>query len=389
VALGAAPLVAAGPGVIYFQVCDVDGQFCVELNSQYPTEQIPLGPPILAAHQAMASAIETSWTARDSVAVAASDGGTRVDAANSQVAAAPSGAQSEARGVRAAAEATQAPVPAVPSLGGRFTDLPLAVPVPEPALPTLPALLAGDVGVPAALPLPDRALMPLATDGWSEGPLPERAPGLPTESPIPHEPGDNEEGSLAASGSAALPVSPGWLAGAELALVAAGAILLLAPVLSLYHRLERAELLASPRRRAALDVVRARPGATPAAVAEALGIHYNAARHHMDLLEEYGLVQRKVLGARVCYFENTRAWAPQEARRSSIAARAQHAEVLRLVEAEPGISQSEAGRRLGIPRTTLIARVATLAREGLLANERGALFSLEAPASENRHGSLR
>jgi predicted transcriptional regulator len=85
------------------------------------------------------------------------------------------------------------------------------------------------------------------------------------------------------------------LALAALAVPAAGA---------LYRRLTRDDVLENETRQRILDLVEDRPGVTAAEVSEALDVHYRTARHHLEVLEEFGHVEAVELGARIRYFEN-------------------------------------------------------------------------------------
>jgi predicted transcriptional regulator len=156
-----------------------------------------------------------------------------------------------------------------------------------------------------------------------------------------------------------------------------GSALLLLPFLLLYHRIERSRLLSSERRRAVLAFVKAHPGATAADVAAALGVYYNAARHHLDLLAGHGFLTRRRAGSTWHYFEPTGRWGEAEERAVALAGRQGSAGFLRLVAAQPGLRQKEAAERLGLAKSTVSERVRVLEAAGLLRAEGGALALTE------------
>jgi hypothetical protein len=79
----------------------------------------------------------------------------------------------------------------------------------------------------------------------------------------------------------------GSVSGPYLWLAAAGGVLV-ALAVALYRRLRPQRLLDHPHRRSILALVVERPGVTIAGLAQALGLDYKSAMHHVDLLVEFG-----------------------------------------------------------------------------------------------------
>lgn len=136
---------------------------------------------------------------------------------------------------------------------------------------------------------------PVPAEGAPAPPSPTVQPGGKPRSGAPRE---VVEVDAAAARS---PVERGWAPGAAVLALAALAV---PAAVALYRRLTRDELLENETRRAILGMVRDRPGLTAAEARDELDVHYETARHHLDLLEEFGEVEAVELGGRVRYFEN-------------------------------------------------------------------------------------
>ncbi|HVL88395.1 MAG TPA: helix-turn-helix domain-containing protein [Candidatus Thermoplasmatota archaeon] len=154
--------------------------------------------------------------------------------------------------------------------------------------------------------------------------------------------------------------------GASLPLwLAVGLALALAPLARLYRRLTRDDTLANPTRRAVLDHVAARPGATAHEVARACSINYRTAAHHLGVLHEFGALEAREVGARLRYFGNGRL--SDAGKRAALALRhPQAARVVRALARDPRGSLSALAARAGLPKSTAKWHVDRLRRLGLV-----------------------
>ncbi len=151
-----------------------------------------------------------------------------------------------------------------------------------------------------------------------------------------------------------------WLLGA--------AALVLPPAFVLYRRIQRDTVLDTPARRQVLEAVRDHPGATVARLAEHVDLDYTTVRYHVNVLEEFDLVTPRRRG------RNVRIYPPEGAPRRPAAIRKVPATALGLLQVvvrEPGITQSEAARRLGVTRSTVHWHVERLEGQDLLETREG------------------
>lgn len=73
------------------------------------------------------------------------------------------------------------------------------------------------------------------------------------------------------------------------------------PLLTLYRRITRRDLLRQEQRGAVLDYFRANPGATAAKATAALGVDYKTIIYHARILEEFRLLRKVREGRSVRY----------------------------------------------------------------------------------------
>lgn len=168
----------------------------------------------------------------------------------------------------------------------------------------------------------------------------------------------------------------GPLALPALLAVAVGSLLagmIIAPVLTLYHRLAASEVLSNGRRGRVLALVRERPGITPAEVAAALGVDYRTARHHLDVLARHGHVVRREVGPRRRYFENHGRFTIEEEAAIGLLSTPENVRFLQLVAERPGIPQNSIAARLGLAKSTVSRRAAILRNAGFLCGHEGGL----------------
>lgn len=176
-----------------------------------------------------------------------------------------------------------------------------------------------------------------------------------------------------ASALAALPpgaVSPSPLTqDRSLAILLLGLCLLL-PLLALYHRVRKDRALDNPQRRAVHDAVLAQPGITPGELSRATGMHYTSCEHHLQLLQDIGLVVILRFDGRMRCFENHNRYGCKETRVLAAARNPTAREVLSRVLRTPGITPAELAHDLGITRPGVKRHVDRLVSWGLLAAQR-------------------
>lgn len=87
-----------------------------------------------------------------------------------------------------------------------------------------------------------------------------------------------------------------------------------APLLALYSRLERHELLDHEARRRIFEFVRTRPGAHVSQVSETLGLGWGTTVYHLQRLRDASLLSARTIGNQLCHFVNGDAHSPDEQR---------------------------------------------------------------------------
>lgn len=258
--------------------------------------------------------------------------------------------------------------PAVPELPGRIAGSVSGPDGPRPSVTLLDAQLPGPI-LPGAAPPPDEA----ATGRASAGPSaanPDRDPAgtvpdahlalgprsTPRVEPVateaaPHA--DRDVGVHAKGQAVPQDARIAQVLGLLTALAAVG----------LYHRLSKDRLLEHPTRRRILTVLEDQPGLGTNDVADALGVSYRTARHHLDKLARFDLVVEEDA-------EHRSRWClPQDAGDLPAPLTRSQAEVLALVDREAGLHLSEIARRLEMAKATAKFQLDRLAERGLVEDE--------------------
>ncbi|MHB8584549.1 MAG: hypothetical protein ACYDDF_01745 [Thermoplasmatota archaeon] len=136
------------------------------------------------------------------------------------------------------------------------------------------------------------------------------------------------------------------------------------PVLALYRRIEKPDVMEESARRRIYEHVAREPGLTAARIAELEGFDRKTVAHHARVLHRHALLTVSRDGKALRYYlPGARADPPPVA---GVAA-----DLLRLALAEPGLPQSAAASRLGVCRATVQWHARRLSDRGLL--ERGVL----------------
>lgn len=125
----------------------------------------------------------------------------------------------------------------------------------------------------------------------------------------------------------------------------------------------------SSLRPAVLEVVRKEPGATAAAVADAMGVAYNTARYHLDRLEGDGDVVRRRFGGRVRFFDAEADLDRRDQRRLAAIRSPTRRRILRLLTVEGAMSVSELSGRVDRAVSTVSGHLRRLRARGLVVRE--------------------
>lgn len=129
-------------------------------------------------------------------------------------------------------------------------------------------------------------------------------------------------------------------------------------------KLRRTRARAHPTRHRVLEFVNSFRGTNSTRLERALGLTRSNARHHLQVLEKSGMVKRVSLGRESHYFP-----ADAEPAEVEILSRAQHGrawKIMGVVLAEPGITQRDLGRRVGMSRKVLRPKLDTLVDAGMI-----------------------
>jgi DNA-binding transcriptional ArsR family regulator len=235
-------------------------------------------------------------------------------------------------------------------------------------LPSAPSISIGE----RALAAPPSDLSQAVGGGWAL--LRETCDGpacAPDVAELPPAQGPDGLGHDAASETGVLHstsrpladhrIVAGWVGPAAASGVAAAALL---PLWMLYRRLSREHALRNPMRAAVLERVRSEPGATAGGLARFLGVEYRTVAHHLDILQEFGFVETRRIGAWVRFYESgAHAPADKVARVALNSAKAR--KVLEARAASPTASLAAIARTTGLPKSTARWHLARLARFGV------------------------
>lgn len=114
-------------------------------------------------------------------------------------------------------------------------------------------------------------------------------------------------------------------------------------VVPLYSRLEPGQLLDNEKRQAVLSQLREEPGLHLRALARAVDMPLSTVAYHVRRLEEAGLIESRSDGLK-------RRFLPASADPSQGPADDVRARLLAVIQEDPGVTQAEAARRLGVSR---------------------------------------
>lgn len=129
------------------------------------------------------------------------------------------------------------------------------------------------------------------------------------------------------------------------------------------RRIER-RLLSLRNRRRIVDHVAEHPGVHLRQVARDLGLALGTTEHHLHLLVRHGLLDVGQAQGQSCYFTPG---TPQEARLLWVVLRqAPQRQVLRLLAADPDLSMTELGQRLGLSKAAVAYHLQRLEAWGFL-----------------------
>lgn len=159
------------------------------------------------------------------------------------------------------------------------------------------------------------------------------------------------------------PAPPGLPMLALVGVVAAAAVVVL------YRRLRRDEVLDHDLRRDVLDLVKEDPGATVAQVAETFDVHYETARHHLDVLIDFDLVIRTRVGGRVHHFENGGTWSREDRRIVARVRRDPRPGILETLAREGALAAGELAERADLAPSSISYHMDRLVAAGVADRE--------------------
>lgn len=151
--------------------------------------------------------------------------------------------------------------------------------------------------------------------------------------------------------------------------ITAGAALAAVPLIRLYRRLDREELLDNPLRDRIYETIREEPGATAADVADTVDTSYHGARYHLDLLAEFEMVTKHRIEGSIRY-ALAEEGDPESVRRAAVVSEPRRASIVRALIDDDGLSTSEIARRADIAPATASHHLDRLQETGLVTKER-------------------
>lgn len=228
-------------------------------------------------------------------------------------------------------------------------------------------------GIPQVASEP-RALPPIGAT------LPAAAPAPAKRAPAP-EPTAVDPAPVHAQAARSAAPEPRW---AERAALAGAACAILLTPLALYHRLRGSNVLGHDSRAKLLDLLRSRPGISPADAARELGVDPSTALYHLRRLvkEGFATTHGERRGAR--YFAAGTVAAEDRLR---VVVERESAGLLDEIRTTPGESKTALAQRLAIARATLHWHLGRLERAGLVRCERAGrevkVFPRQAPGRKS------
>jgi len=256
--------------------------------------------------------------------------------------------------------------PALPEAAAPQLSLEGLVPeVPQPELPDVPSL--APARSPADGARPAFSVGEAASSGAPphraaarEGPTVGLAPASGVFAAARAQAPAAEASVRRAGADVVVPPSLAWPA--LLAGVLAAA---LAPLLALYARLSREQVLDHPLRSALLAAVVARPGTTRAELARSHGVHYTTVEWHVRALLRAGLLTAHRNGAVTGLFENHGRYSADERRRALLLADGTNRFLVERRIADPTVRVVDLARELGLTKGAVSKRIAKLRAAGL------------------------
>lgn len=210
-----------------------------------------------------------------------------------------------------------------------------------------------------------------STDGlWTGSRSPTSAPSTPDRPDVRVARAD--PGRVAVPGGDAILWSVALLAAAV-------------PLWLLYRRLTGDQLLDHETRREILQALEDDPGQTTADLASDLGVHYETARHHLDLLVEFGHAVRRRDGQALRHFPNHGALQPEEMTLAAKIRDPTRREVLETLVRRGPTTTSRLADRIGVAKSTVSHHLGELADAGIVDRERdgrSVLYGLETGVEE-------
>lgn len=153
-------------------------------------------------------------------------------------------------------------------------------------------------------------------------------------------------------------------------LVAGAVLASMLPLLRLYTRLRREDVLACGMRKAVYDLVLAEPGITAGGVARELGVERRTALHHLAVLQGFGMVSAARLGARLHYYENGGAYSECEKRLRLALANENARRIVGELVRRPAMPLALLAKETGLAKSTISGQFERLEALGILTPER-------------------
>lgn len=160
---------------------------------------------------------------------------------------------------------------------------------------------------------------------------------------------------------------------AAVAIAALAALLLargVAPIVLLYTRLTKRDVLAHPRRGAILGALQRSPGLSQQELEDATAVRGGALRHHLAVLVRAGQLARLESGGYARYFVAGTADHVRFAEETVLLAGGAEARLLHALREEPGLHAAALARKLGVTRPAVHATLRHLADKGLVRETR-------------------
>ncbi|MCA1813640.1 MAG: winged helix-turn-helix transcriptional regulator [Halobacteriales archaeon] len=230
--------------------------------------------------------------------------------------------------------------------------------------PASPPLGLGEA-MPAARALPDVS----ATPPGFRAPGVPRAPGFAADAPVVPP-------SAAAAPASDAPLSTQSSAGVAWSLpplqdaapAVLGVVALLAPIWALYRRLTTPDALIHPLREDMLSRIRAHPGIHESQLAREMGLRHTHVQYHLRVLRQSRIVEERRFGGLKCLFEVGKLSEAEKGHAMNL--RGRGPEVLQGIVVEPGITQRDLARKLGMSESSVKWHLDRLTQAGMVRTDR-------------------